>query len=133
MRMIVLLVLMLVAIPEVSTQEGRWKKLADKIVAYRGETDRVTLKGNERTANWIRVKCTQGTVQIKEVTIKMEGGKSKTYNPSTGLLTKGMTTVPFQVPGDRNEKVKSVVLKYDTKGSIVTNKRARVEIQGKLD
>lgn len=134
MRLLYLVVVMFLAgNVSLKAQDGNWKKLAEKSVAFKSETDKVSLTGNERTANWIRIKCIQGTVQIKEVTIKMEGGESKTFNPATGLLTKGMATVPFAVPGKKDEKVKSVEMKYDSKGSIVTNKRAKVEVQGKLD
>ncbi|MBL7471354.1 hypothetical protein [Robertkochia sediminum] len=133
MKLFGMLLLFLFVIPSVHAQDGNWKKLAEKSVAFKSETDKVSLTGKERTANWIRIKCIQGTVQIKELTIKMEGGESKTFNPATGLLTKGMATVPFAVPGKKDEKVKSIEMKYDSKGSIVTNKRAKVEVQGKLD
>ncbi|WP_224488029.1 hypothetical protein [Robertkochia flava] len=133
MKLFGILLLFVMAVPAVQAQDGNWKKLAEKSVAFKSETDKVNLTGNERTANWIRIKCVQGTVQIKEVTIKMEGGESKTFNPATGLLTKGMATVPFQVPGKKDEKVKSIEMKYDSKGTMVTNKRAKVEVQGKLD
>ena len=133
MKLFGILLLFVMTIPVVQAQDGKWKKLAEKSVAFHSETDRVSLQGDERTANWIRIKCIQGAVQIKEVTINMEGGESKTFNPTSGLLNKGMATVPFQVPGKKDEKVKSVEMKYDSKGSIVTNKRAKVEVQGKLD
>ena len=133
MKLFGILLLFLMAVPAVQAQDGDWKKLAEKNVAFKTETDKVSLTGNERTANWIRIKCVQGTVQIKEVTINMEGGESKTYDPAAGLLTKGMATVPFAVPGKKDEKVKSIEMKYDSKGTMVTNKRAKVEVQGKLD
>ncbi|THD69247.1 DUF2541 domain-containing protein [Robertkochia marina] len=133
MKLLSIVLLFVMTLPAMQAQDGKWKKLAEKSVAFKSETDRVSLKGDEREANWIRIKCIQGTVQIKEITINMEGGESKTYKPLTGLLNKGMATTPFKVPGNKDEKVKSVEMKYDSKGSIVTNKRAKVEVQGKLD
>ncbi|WP_224485425.1 hypothetical protein [Robertkochia aurantiaca] len=133
MKLFSMLLLFLLAVPAVQAQDGNWKKLAEKSVAFKAETDKVSLTGNERSANWIKIKCIQGAVQIREVTINMEGGESKTFEPTAGLLSKGMATVPFQVPGKKDEKVKSIEMKYDSKGSMVTNKRAKVEILGKLD
>lgn len=133
MKLLSIGLLLVMTIPLLHAQDGKWEKLAEKSVAFKSETDKVSLQGDERSANWIRIKCVQGAVQIKEITINMEGGESKTYKPATGLLKKGMATTPFKVPGKKDEKVRSVEMKYDSKGSIVTNKRAKVEVQGKLD
>ena len=133
MRSFAILLLFVMTIPVMQAQNEKWTKLADKSVAFRAETDRVNLKGDERHANWIKIKCTQGAVQIKEITIIMEGGEKKSYKPAAGLLNKGMATAPFKVPGKRDDKVKAIEMKYDSKGSIVTNKRAKVDILGKID
>ena len=133
MKFIGILLLFVMVIPAVHAQDGKWKKLADKSVAFKAETDRVNLSGDERHANWIKIKCTQGAVQIKEVTIIMEGGEKKSFKPTPSLLNKGMATAPFKVPGKRDDKVKAIEMKYDSKGSIVTNKRAKVDILGKID
>lgn len=110
-----------------------WIKVAEKSVAFKSETDKVNLSGKERDITRIKIKCVQGTLQLKEVTIEMKNGKKETYDPKgTGLLTKGTSSIPFTVP-DKGEEVKSIEMKWDSKGSMVTNKRAKVEIWGKKD
>lgn len=114
-------------------QNDNWKKLAEKNVAFKGETDKVTLTGNERTVDKIKIKCVQGTVQLKKLKIVMEGGKEKEYDArGVGILTKGMSSTSFAVP-DKDDKVKRVEIDYETKGNIVLTKRAKVEILGKKD
>ncbi|GAA4326696.1 hypothetical protein GCM10023115_38590 [Pontixanthobacter gangjinensis] len=114
-------------------QNDNWKKLAEKNVAFKGETDKVTLTGNERTVDKIKIKCVQGTVQLKKIKIVMEGGKEKEYDArGVGILTKGMSSTAFAVP-DKDDKVKRIELDYDSKGNVVLTKRAKVEILGKKD
>ncbi|MCH4823859.1 hypothetical protein ML462_11820 [Gramella lutea] len=114
-------------------QGDDWKKLAEKSVAFKSETDNVNLVGNERNVDKIKIKCVQGTVQLKELTIIMENGKEKKYDAKgIGVMTKGMSSMGYAVP-DKDDKVKRVELKYDSKGSIALNKRAKVEIWGKKD
>ena len=114
-------------------QGDGWKKLAEKSVAFKSETDKVNLTGNERTVDKIKIKCVQGTVQLKEINIVMEGGEEKKYDAKgIGVMTKGMSSMGYAVP-DKDDKVKRIELKYDSKGSIALNKRAKVEIWGKKD
>lgn len=114
-------------------QGDDWKKLAEKSVAFKSETDKVNLVGNERNVDKIKIKCVQGTVQLKELTIVMENGKEKKYDAKgIGVMTKGMSSMGYAVP-DKDDKVKRIELKYDSKGSIALNKRAKVEIWGKKD
>lgn len=114
-------------------QNDNWRKLAEKSVAFKGETDKIVLTGNERTIDKIKIKCVQGTVQLKKVKIIMEGGKEKEYDArGLGILTKGMTSTAYAVP-DKDDKVKRIELEYDTKGNRVISKRAKVEVLGKKD
>ncbi len=114
-------------------QGDGWKKLAEKSVAFKSETDKVNLTGNERNVDKIKIKCVQGTVQLKEINIVMEGGEEKKYDAKgIGVMTKGMSSMGYAVP-DKDDKVKRIELKYDSKGSIALNKRAKVEIWGKKD
>ncbi|MFD2890634.1 hypothetical protein ACFS5J_01215 [Flavobacterium chuncheonense] len=114
-------------------QGDNWIKIGEKSVAFKNEKDKVTLTGNERTVDKIKLKCVQGTVQIKSIKIVMENGKSKTYDAKgIGVLTNGTSSIPYDVP-DKNDKIKHLELEYDSKGSMVTNKRAKVEIWGKKD
>ncbi|MDX1762327.1 MAG: hypothetical protein R3218_09260 [Christiangramia sp.] len=114
-------------------QKDNWEKLAEKSVAFKNETDKVILTGKERTVDKIKIKCVQGTVQLKSIKIVMDGGKDKEYDArGVGILTKGMSSSSFSVP-DKDDKVKSIELDYDSKGSIALNKRAKVEIWGKKE
>ena len=112
-------------------QNDNWKKLAEKNVAFKNETDKINLVGNERNVDKIKIKCVQGTVQLRKVKIIMEGGEEKEYDArGIGILTKGMSSTAFAVPG-KDDKVKRVELDYDSKGNVVLTKRAKVEILGR--
>ena len=114
-------------------QKDNWEKLAEKSVAFKNETDKIILTGKERTVDKIKIKCVQGTVQLKSIKIVMDGGKDKEYDArGVGILTKGMSSSSFAVP-DKDDKVKRIELDYDSKGSIALNKRAKVEIWGKKE
>ncbi|TRZ46103.1 DUF2541 domain-containing protein [Robertkochia solimangrovi] len=113
------------------TQGDNWIKLADKYVAFKTEKDKVSVSGKEKSVDKIKITCVQGTVQIKSIKIVMANGKEKEYDAKgIGVMTKGMSSLNYSVP-DKDEKIKYIELEYDSKGSIVTNKRAKVEIWGK--
>ncbi|QYA26944.1 DUF2541 domain-containing protein [Gramella sp. MT6] len=115
------------------SQDESWKKVGEKLVAFKSEKDNVQLTGNERNIDKIKIKCVQGTLQLKKVTIVMDNGEKKEYDArGIGILTKGMSSSNFAVP-NKNEKVKRLELEYDSKGAMVVNKRAKVEIWGKKD
>ncbi len=115
------------------SQDESWKKVGEKLVAFKSEKDNVQLTGKERNIDKVRIKCVQGTLQLKKVTIVMDNGEKKEYDArGIGILTKGMSSTNFAVP-NKNEKVKRLELEYDSKGAMVVNKRAKVEIWGKKD
>ncbi len=88
------------------------------------------LTGNERNVCKFKIKCVQGAVKIKKISVKMSDGEKKDYDPTAGILKKGMSTVVFNLPGKDN-KLKDMDIEYDSMGTIATNKRAKVEIWGK--
>ncbi|PTX43504.1 hypothetical protein C8P64_2032 [Christiangramia gaetbulicola] len=115
------------------SQNDSWKKVGEKLVAFKNDKDNVQLTGNERNIDKVKIKCVQGTVQLKSVTIVMDDGEEKEYDArGVGILTKGMSSTNFAVP-NKDEKVKRIELEYDSKGAMVINKRAKVEIWGKKD
>lgn len=70
---------MLIAASAVSqAQNDNWIKIGEKTVSFKNEKDKVTLTGQEKKVDKIRLKCVQGTMQLKSITIVMENGKSKT-------------------------------------------------------
>ena len=107
-----------------------WIKLGEKMVAFKADKDKVTLTGNERNVSKIKITCVQGTVKIKKIHVKMSDGEKKDIDPAAGVLNKGMSTMNFDLPGKDN-KLTELELEYDSMGTIVTNKRAKVEIWGK--
>jgi len=128
----VLLVSLLIVftLPILAQSDDGWIKIGEKSVAFKTEKDKVTLIGNERKVTKIKVTCIQGAVKIKKIYVKMSDGESKEIDPTGGVLKKGMSTVAFDLPGKDNE-LESLELEYDSMGTIVTNKRAKVEIWGK--
>ncbi len=107
-----------------------WIKIGEKSVAFKSEKDKVTLMGNEKNVTKIKITCIQGTVKIKKIYVTMSDGESKTIDPLAGVLNKGMSTTAFDLPGKDN-KLSELELEYDSMGTIVTNKRAKVEVWGK--
>ncbi|MBD0833445.1 DUF2541 domain-containing protein [Aestuariibaculum sediminum] len=128
-----LFLLLLCASLSTYAQNDSWKKLAEKTVAFKNEKDKVTLVGSERDINKVKVKCTQGTLELKSITIVMDNGEKKEYDAKgLGVLTKGMSSVPYNVPS-KGDKVKHLELEYDSKGAMLVTKKAKVEVWGKKD
>ncbi|MCH4553064.1 hypothetical protein [Aestuariibaculum lutulentum] len=112
-------------------QNDNWKKLAEKTVAFQNEKDKVSLSGSEKDITKVKITCTQGTLELKSVTIVMENGEKKEYDAKgLGVLTNGMSSVPYAVPS-KGDKVKYLEMEYDTKGKVLLTKRAKVEVWGK--
>ena len=107
-----------------------WIKIGEKTVAFKADKDKVKLTGKEKDISKIKLTCIQGTVKIKKIHVKMSDGEKKEIDPTVGVLNKGMSTAAFNLPG-KNNKLSDLELEYDSMGTIVTNKRAKVEIWGK--
>ncbi len=112
------------------SKEDGWIKIGEKYVAFHNETDDVKLSGSEKDVTKIKIKCVQGAVKIKKISVKMSDGSTKDYDPATGILKDGMSTMNFDLPGKDNT-LKDLKIEYDSMGTIATNKRAKVEIWGK--
>ena len=111
-------------------KDDGWIKIGEKTVAFKADKDKVKLSGKEKDVSRIKLTCVQGTVKIKKIHVKMSDGEKKEIDPTVGVLNKGMSTVAFDLPG-KNNKLSDLELEYDSMGTIVTNKRAKVEIWGK--
>ncbi len=118
--------------PKVSAQD--WVTIAEKKVNFKAETDVVTPRGDEKSVNKIRIKCIEGTVKLKKVRVEMSDGTKKEYDAKgVGVLTKGMTSLAWDLPGKKGElKIKKIELEYDSAGNMLLTKKATVEIQGKV-
>ena len=112
------------------SKEDGWIKIGEKYVAFHAETDDIHLTGDEKDVTKIKIKCVQGAVKIKQISVKMSDGSTKDYDPAAGILKDGMSTVSFDLPGKDNT-LKDLKIEYDSMGTIATNKRAQVEIWGK--
>jgi hypothetical protein len=111
-------------------KDDGWIKIGEKSVAFKADRDKVKLTGKEKDVSKIKLTCVQGTVKIKKIHVKMSDGEVKEIDPTVGVLNKGMSTAAFNLPGKDN-KLSDLELEYDSMGTIVTNKRAKVEIWGK--
>ncbi|KGO81204.1 hypothetical protein Q763_08975 [Flavobacterium beibuense F44-8] len=118
--------------PKILAQD--WVTIAEKKVNFKAEKDVVTPRGNEKNIEKIRIKCTQGTVKLKKVYVEMSDGTKKEYDAKgVGVLTKGMTSLAWDLPGKKGElKIKKIELEYDSVGNMLVTKKAVVEIQGKV-
>jgi hypothetical protein len=64
----------------------------------------------------------------------MSDGTKQEYDAKgVGVLTNGMTSFSWDLPGKNGElKVKKIELEYDAVGNVLITKKAKVEVQGKL-
>ena len=117
---------------QTNDHEGDWIVIAKKDVAFKkGETDKITPYGKERNVSKIKIKCTQGTLKLKKVYVEMDDGTKKEYDAKgVGVLTKGMSSFAFDMPG-KDKKLKTIEIEYDAVGNMLLTKRAKVEILGK--
>ncbi len=117
--------------------DGDWDKIAEKIVSFKSETDTVnplTPFANTRFSH-IKIKCTQGTVNLKSITVIMKDGQEKTFD-SLGVLTKGMSSRNLNLPTKNDAKIDKIKLNYESLGNTAlqvtgVTKKAHVEILGK--
>jgi hypothetical protein len=115
-----------------SKDEGNWIKIAEKIVAFKSDKDVVTPTGNEKKVDKIKIKCIQGTLKLKKVRVEMSDGQKKEYDAKgVGVLSKGMSSFAFILPG-KNNTLKKIELEYDSVGALLVTKKAKVEILGKI-
>jgi len=110
-----------------------WVKIAEKTVSFKAEKDVVTPQGNERKVDKIRIKCIQGNLKLKKVTVEMSDGTRKEFDAKgVGVLTKGMTSFSWDLPGKpKDVKLKKVELEYDSVGAMLVTKKAKIELQGR--
>lgn len=122
--------------PTVTNGDGKWVKISEKTVNFKTETDTVSptpLIGH-RAYSKIKLTCTQGTVNIKNITVNMTDGSSQKLD-TLGTLTNGMSTRAMMLAGD-DLKLKSIDLEYSSVGNVTLNavgvtKKAKVEVWGK--
>lgn len=132
-HIILLSIFMLMGIGESAAQNNKdWVVIASKIVSFKADTDIVYPLGNEKRVSKIKVKCTQGTLKLKKVTVYMANGERKEYEAKgVGVLAKGMSSFAFDLPGN-GEKLEKIELQYETAGNLMVSKRAHVDILGRL-
>jgi lipopolysaccharide export system protein LptA len=128
------IILFLLAISSASfSQSGdnqKWIKIAGKTVSFKSDKDEVTPSGKERKVDKIKVKCTQGTLTLKKVRVKMSDGEEKEYDAKgIGVLSKGMSSFAFDLPGKDNT-LQKIELEYETVGVMMVTKKAKIEILG---
>tara|TARA_B110001450_G_scaffold101732_1_gene96316 strand:+ start:786 stop:1196 length:411 start_codon:yes stop_codon:yes gene_type:complete len=112
------------------SQNSDWKVIAKKDVRFKkNESDNVNLLGNERKIEKIKVKCVQGSLKFKSLTIfYKDDSKEEFKSKGIGVLTKGMSSFAFKV--DKDKTPTKLELSYDAIGNTLVTKRAKVEILG---
>lgn len=134
-----LLLVVLINIVSVNTayaNENEWVLISDKVVNFEQETDTVEPLAfvSERKFSKIKVKCVQGTVNIKSMNVTMTDGATKKLS-TLGTLTKGMSTRVYKLPGSEKAKFDFLELEYKSWGSLALNaagvvKKAKIEVWG---
>ncbi len=130
--------LSLVGCTSTKGHDGEWVKLATKTVNYQAETDTVKplpFVGKQNLSH-IKIKCIQGTINIKSLTVTMSDGSTKDLN-TLGVLSKGMSTRSFSLPGEDTAKFKRLDMNYDSVGSaslgiVGVSKKGKVEVWGQI-
>ncbi|ELI5416058.1 hypothetical protein RRJ93_002548 [Vibrio parahaemolyticus] len=120
-----------------SNNNDDWELIATKTVNFQTETDTVTPNGLLKNRNFskIKIKCIQGTVDLKDIKVTMTDGSEKKLT-SMGTLTNGMSTRAWTLPGAEDAKLKRLEMKYSSWGNMKldvlgVSKKAKVEIWGK--
>ncbi|WP_423840897.1 hypothetical protein ONE56_14395 [Vibrio mytili] len=137
LKLITLCLLIAVASFQSIASDSDWNTIADKTVSFKSETDTVNpLSPFAKTRfSHIKIKCTQGTVNLKSIKVIMSNGKEKTFD-SLGVLTKGMSSRSLSLPTKDDAKIDKIELGYESVGNTAlqvagVTKKAKVEILGK--
>ncbi|WP_394201959.1 hypothetical protein [Shewanella waksmanii] len=132
--LIVLVCSLLLLLPQAVVAKEDWIKLAEKTVDYKAEVDTVQPRFAEKNITSIKLKCIQGSVNLKQIVITMGDGEVKTVD-NLGILTKGLSSRSISIPkGD--SKIKTIELSYDsignqTLGLAGLSKKGKVEVLGR--
>lgn len=117
--------------------EGEWEKIAEKKVSFKSETDTVNPMSPFADTHFshIKIKCINGTVNLKKITVYMSDGEEKEFD-NLGILNKGMSSRSLNIPNKDGAKLDKIKLKYESVGSTATRiagvtEKAEVEILGK--
>ncbi|CAN1489254.1 hypothetical protein MCETHM1_00145 [Flavobacteriaceae bacterium] len=115
-----------------SNNDGNWIKIAEKTVGFKSDKDVITPSGNEKKVDKIKIKCVQGTLKLKKVRVEMSDGQKKEYDAKgVGVLSKGMSSLAFTLPG-KNNTLKKIELEYDSVGALLVTKKAKIEVLGRI-
>ncbi len=100
-----------------SSNNDDWELIATKTVNFQTETDTVTPNSLLKNRNFskIKIKCIQGTVDLKDIKVTMTDGSDKKLT-SMGTLTNGMSTRAWTLPGAEDAKLKHLEMKYSSWG-----------------
>ncbi|MFV7770636.1 MULTISPECIES: hypothetical protein [Shewanella] len=113
---------------------GEWSEIAQKTVDYKAEVDKINLGRKEQDLVSIKLKCEQGTVNLKQVELFMSDGESKKVD-NLGVLTKGLSSRAITVPKGEAH-LERIELTYDSVGSQAlglagVSKKGKITVLGK--
>ena len=113
---------------------AEWLKLADKSVGFNREISTFKAQGAEQNVTHIKLKCTQGTVNVHRMVLHLSDGSQKVID-TLGVLTEGLSSRNVAVPSGL--RLKSIEMEYDSVGSQKfaingMNKKGKIEILAKV-
>ncbi|QYJ95427.1 hypothetical protein [Shewanella spartinae] len=113
---------------------SEWRELAQKTVDYKAEVDKVKLGRKEQNLASIKLRCDQGTVNLKQIELIMSDGESKKVD-NLGVLTKGLSSRAVTVPKSEGH-LERIELAYDSVGSQALGlagvaKKGKITVLGK--
>jgi hypothetical protein len=130
MKQHIILVISLFISLQMLGQQKEWKVLGKKDVAYKTEQDIITLRGSEKDISKFKIKCTQGSLKLKGVTVVYKDNSRDEKRPKgTGLLTKGTSSFVFSL--NTNKTPVKIELSYEALGNMILTKRAKIEFLGR--
>ncbi len=129
MKVLLKMVLLICLSYQVNAQDNSWQVLASKDVSYKSEKDNIKLRGIEKDVTKLKIKCTQGSLKIRLVSIVYNDGTINSKKPKgTGLLTKDMSSFAFII--DKKKTPERIELEYEALGNMLLTKRAKIELLG---
>ena len=125
-----LLPLLLLFSITINSQNNDWFTIANKDVSYKSDKDVINLRGDEKEISQFKIKCTQGNLKIKGITVYYKDKSSSNKKTrGTGLLTKGMSSFVFNI--EKGKTVDKIELSYEAIGNMLVTKRAKIELLGR--
>lgn len=131
-KIIILFAILFLNLPLAGQTKDKWIEIATKTVSFTSDKDVVNPNQSEKRVDKIKIKCLEGTLKLKRIKVEMSDGTKKEYDAKgVGVLTKGMSSFSFDLPG-KGLKLNKIELYYDSVGNVLISKRAKIVVLGKI-